>query len=107
MDFGFELGRGLVAERGVFPVNIIVGVDVVENLGACVGLIEEAAVLEHLVFESAHQGLGPGVVVGICPGRHALAHSSLIVSLISRERTSGIRRTEQANEHPATPPALK
>ena len=68
MDFGLELGRGLVAERGMFPVMIIVGIDVVEDLGAGVGGVDEAAVLEHLAFERAHQGLGPGVVVGIGTG---------------------------------------
>ena len=55
MDFGFELGRGLVAERGMFPVMVIVGINVIENLGAGVGLIEEAAVLRHLAFKGAHE----------------------------------------------------
>ena len=55
MEFGLEFGRGLIAERGVFPVMVIVGIDVVENLGSRVGLVEEAAALAHLAFERAHE----------------------------------------------------
>ncbi len=35
----------------MFPVLVVVGIDVIENLDACVCLVEEAAVLEHLAFE--------------------------------------------------------
>ena len=68
MGFGLELGGGPVGEGGVFAVIVIVGIDAVENLGARVGFVEEAAALEHFAFEGTHEGLGPGILVGIGPG---------------------------------------
>lgn len=65
---GFKLGWGLVAEGGVFAVVVVVGIDVGEDLGACIVGIDEAAVLKHFGFQSAHEGFGPGVVIGIGPG---------------------------------------
>jgi len=56
VDFGLELGRGPIAEGGVLAVIVIVGVNKVKNLCACVRLIEEASALEHFVFKSAHHG---------------------------------------------------
>ena len=51
MGFGLELGGGPVGESGVFAVIVVVGIDVVENLGTRVGFVEEAAALEHFAFE--------------------------------------------------------
>jgi hypothetical protein len=39
VDFGLELGRGLVAERGVFPVVVMVGAAAV--LAAAVAVEDE------------------------------------------------------------------
>ncbi len=55
LDFGFELGWGLIAEGGMFSVVVVVGINEIKNLGACIGLIEEAAVLEHVAFEGARK----------------------------------------------------
>ena len=69
---GFELGRGLVAERGVFAGVMVVGLDVIIYLDLRVRLNGEAPTLEHFVFEGAHEGLSLGVVARIGAGRHAL-----------------------------------
>ena len=50
VDLGLKLGRGLVTERGVFAVIAVVGIDEVEDLGAGVATVDEAAVLEHFGF---------------------------------------------------------
>ncbi len=52
----------------MFPVVIIIGINGCEDLGAGIGLIDEASVLEHLAFDGAHERFGPGVVVGIGSG---------------------------------------
>jgi len=56
----------------VFAVGVVVGFDVGEEFGAGVVGINEGAALEHFGFEGAHEGFGPGIVVGIGPGGHAL-----------------------------------
>ena len=71
---GLESGGGLVSEGGVFAVGVVVGFDVGEDLDVGIGVGDESAVLEHLGLEGAHEGLGPGVVIGIGTRGHALAH---------------------------------
>ena len=63
---------GLVGEGGVFAAGVVVGFDIGEDFGAGIVGINEGAALEHFGFEGAHEGFGPGVVIGIGPGGHAL-----------------------------------
>ena len=74
---GLESGGGLVSEGGVFSVGVVVGFDVGEDLYSGIGVSDERAVLEHFGFQGAHEGLGPGVVIGIGARGHALAHPGL------------------------------
>ena len=39
----------------MFSVLVVVGINEIKNLGACIGLIEEASALEHFAFEGAHE----------------------------------------------------
>lgn len=78
---GFELGWSLVAESGVLAVSIVVGIDVGEELGARVVGVDEAPVLQHFGFQGSHEGFGPGVVIGVGSGRHALTYSGLAEDL--------------------------
>jgi hypothetical protein len=68
----FELAGGLVLERGVFAVSVVVAVDIIEEFGPGVSGVLEDAALKHFVFESTDEGFRPGIVVGIGPSRHAL-----------------------------------
>ena len=65
---GFELSGCLVAEGGVLAVIVVVGIDVGEDLDACIEAVDETAVLKHFGFQGAHEGFGPGVVIGIGSG---------------------------------------
>ena len=76
-DSGLELGRGLVVEGGVFAVEVVVGFDVGEEFGAGVPGIDEAAAVEHFGLQRPHEGFGPGVVVRVGTGGHALADAAL------------------------------
>lgn len=67
----------MVMEGGVFAVSVIVGFDEVEDSGPSVMLVDEAAALEHLGFESVHKEFELGVMVGIGSGGHALERASL------------------------------
>src|SRR6476660_6026887 len=71
----FEAMWGLVPERGVFAVGIVVAIDVVEDFGVGIGGILKDAALEHLSLEGADEGLRPGVLVGVGTARHALAQT--------------------------------
>ena len=59
------------------PARVVVGINVGEEFGSGVVGIDEAAALEHFVFEGSDEGLGPGIVIGIGPRRHALDRSGL------------------------------
>ena len=74
---GLESGGRLVSEGGVFSVGVVVGFDVGEEFDAGIGVSDEGAVLEHFGFQGAHEGLGPGVVIGIGTCGHALADAGL------------------------------
>ena len=78
---GLESGGCLVSEGGVFSVGVVVGFEVGEDLDAGIGVSDKRAVLEHLGFEGAHEGFGPGVVVGIGARGHALAQAGLAQEL--------------------------
>lgn len=54
-------------------VRIVVAVDVIEEFGLRVLQVEERAALEHFAFEGGDERFGPGIIVGVSPGRHALA----------------------------------
>ena len=62
----------------MFSLSIVVAFEVVEDLGARICLVLETPALEHFVFEGADEGLGPSVVVGIGPRRHALAQAGFL-----------------------------
>ena len=72
---GLELARGFVAEGRVFAVGVVVTFDVIEDFGLGVVGVLEASVLKHFEFESPDEGFSPGVVVGVGPCGHALAHA--------------------------------
>ena len=55
--------------------GIVVAVDEGKELVGGVLLAGEAAIAQHLGFEGADEGLGPGVVIGVGSGRHALLHA--------------------------------
>ena len=61
----------------MFSVGVVVAFDVFEDF--CLGIIGifEATILKHFEFESSDEGFGPGVLVGVGPGRHALAQAGL------------------------------
>ncbi len=59
-------------------MGVVVGVDVGEEFDPGVGGVDEAAVLQHLRFQGAHEGFGPGIVIGIGPCGHALADAGLL-----------------------------
>lgn len=88
MKSGLELIRGLVVERGVSAVGVIVEFDVREELDAGVVPVEEASALEHLRFEGADERFGPGIVVGIGSRRHALQGSGF--RELSAEKSAAI-----------------
>ena len=69
-----EAAGGSVLEGGVKALGVVVAVDEGEDFTAGIGSVDEAAVLQHLCFERAHERLGPGVVIGIGSSGHALAH---------------------------------
>ena len=54
-------------------MGIVVGFDEGKDFGAGVGGVEEAAILEHLGLEGAHEGLAPCIVIGIGTCGHAMA----------------------------------
>ena len=62
-------------------MGVAVGFEVGEDFDAGIGVVDERAVLEPFGFEGADEGLGPGVVVGIGPGGHALLHAGLAQKL--------------------------
>ena len=70
---GLESGGCLVSEGGVFAVGVVIGFDEGEDFDVGIGVGDESAVLEHFGLEGAHEGLGPGVVIGIGTRGHALA----------------------------------
>ncbi len=55
-----ELDWGFVAQRGVFAVGIVVGFDVGEDLHTGVGVVDEAAALEHFAFQGGGSSGRPG-----------------------------------------------
>ena len=67
-------GSSLV-EGGVEALSVVVAVDERGDFGTEVAGVDEAAVLQHLSFERAHERLGSSVVAGIGSCGHALAHS--------------------------------
>ena len=67
-------GSSLV-EGGVAALSVVVAVDERGDFGTDIAGVDEAAVLQHLGFECAHERFGPGVVIGIGSCRHALTHS--------------------------------
>ena len=74
---GLESGGILVSEGGVFPVGVKVGFDGGDDRNAGIGVRDERAVLEYFGFQGAHEGFGPGVVIGIGARGHAWAHPGL------------------------------
>ena len=70
-----ELVWGLVSQSGVLALIIIVGFDVFEEFGLGVLCGLKAAALKHFLFERSDEGFGPGVVIGIGAGGHALAQA--------------------------------
>lgn len=58
-------------------LGVVVAFDEGEDFHAGISGVDEASVLQHLGFERAHEGLGPGVVIGIGAGGHALAHAGV------------------------------
>ncbi len=58
--------------------GVVVGVDVGEEFDLGVGGVDEAAVLQHLRFQGAHEGFGPNIVIGISPRGHASADVGLL-----------------------------
>ena len=56
----------------MFAAGVVVGFDLGEDFGAGVVGVDEGAALEHLGFEGAHEGFGPGVVIGVGLCGHAL-----------------------------------
>ena len=51
---------------------IVVGFDEIEDLNAGIGFTGEGVSLKHFGLEGIHERCGPGVVVGVGTGRHAL-----------------------------------
>lgn len=54
-------------------MGVVAGVDEGKDLGGGVGRVDELGALEHLGLEGAQERLGPGVVMRIGSGGHALA----------------------------------
>lgn len=65
----------------MFSVGVVVGLDVGEEFDFGVGVIVESAALEHFGFESADLRFGPGIVVRVGSGGHALAHAGFLQEL--------------------------
>jgi len=74
-DFGLEEGRWLVVKGGVQAAGVVVAVDEGKEFVGCVLLAGKAAIAQHLGLERADEGFGPGVVIGVGSGRHALLHA--------------------------------
>lgn len=55
--------------------GIIVSVDEGKEFVGSILLAGEAAIAQHLGLERADEGLGPGVVIRVGSGRHALLHA--------------------------------
>jgi len=53
---------------------MVVAVDEGEDLCTSIGGIDEASILEHLCLERTHEGLCPGVVIGVTACGHALTN---------------------------------
>lgn len=96
------MGRGLVAEGGVFAVMAVVGFDEVEDLDLGVGVVSEGPSLEHLVLQGSDERLAPSVVVGIGAGGHALKYTrvgehpavcaaAILAAAVDRRLFKGIR----------------
>ena len=58
-------------------MGVVVRFDIGEELDLSVVLVDKTAALEHLGFDRADDAFAPRVVVGIGPGRHALADAGL------------------------------
>ena len=59
----------------MLAADIVVAVDEGKEFVSGVLLAGEAAIAQHLGLEGADEGLGPGVVIGVGSGRHALLHA--------------------------------
>ncbi len=55
--------------------GVVVAVEEGKEFVGGVLLAGEAAIAQHLGFEGADEGLGPGDVIGVGSGRHALLHA--------------------------------
>ena len=72
-EIGMVAIGGSVVEGGVEALGIVVAVDEREDFGMGICGVDEAAILQHLSFERAHERFALGVVIGSC--RQALTHS--------------------------------
>ena len=77
---GLENDGGLKSDGEVFSVGVVVKVDVGKE-SVLAQVHSGKATLEHLGFEGADEGLGPGVVIRIGARGHALAHPALAQEL--------------------------
>ena len=66
-------------------MGVVVRFDVGEELDLSVVLVDKTAALKHLGFDRADDAFAPRVVVGIGPGRHALADAGLFEKCAKRE----------------------
>ncbi len=74
----------LVTEGRVFAVGVVVAFDVIEDFCPRVRGVLEASVLEHFEFERSDEGFGPGAIVRVGPGGHALPEASRAQGLAER-----------------------
>ena len=70
-EFGFELDRGFVAERGMQPASIIDGFEEGADMGS--GLVDRriSFAVHFFLLQSAHEALGLGVVIRVAGAAHA------------------------------------
>src|SRR5215207_414196 len=67
-----ELRRGEKSERGVPAAAVVEDLDVLEDLGAQLGLGWPAAAVDELLLQGGEEALGDGVVVAVAARSHRL-----------------------------------
>src|SRR3954454_19005072 len=67
-----ELRWGEKAERGVPAAAVVEDLDVLEDLGAQLGLGWPAAAVDELLLQGREEALGDGVVVAVAAAAHRL-----------------------------------
>src|SRR2546425_12590139 len=73
----FELGRGIVAERGVTTQPIIEHLDILKDVLCCFLTRAVSAMVDEFAFECPEEAFDTGVVPTVPPSRHADSNAML------------------------------